>query len=206
MGNLLKPAMILIIATCLIQACTVFRDKPPEYLASEDGHPLQVPEGLDTPRPVTPIVIRIADMRTPSGDELNPLPPRAASTAGGGEANAYIAWSAAGAYLAVKDSPKSVSRRLRFAIQRSGMNLVQRDDEAGHQFEYVHVQQPMEKSFWGKMKFWSEEYGPNYSGTYRLRLEPDGEETRGYLVTAAGGTAGTNAAEHILGVFMERLG
>jgi uncharacterized lipoprotein len=145
-------------------------------------------------------------MRNPSGDELNPMPPRAASTAGGGEANAYIAWSAAGAYLAVKDTPDSVTRRLRFAIERSGMILVQRDDVNGHQFEYTHIQQPMEKSFFGKLKFWKEEYGPNYSGTYRVRLEPDGRETRVYLMTEGGEPAGTNAAEQILGLFMERLG
>lgn len=206
MINKLKPALVLLIATSLLQACGIFGDRPPEYLDSEDGEPLVIPKGLDTPIPVTPIVIRIDKMRSPSGDELNPLPPRAATTAGGGDANAYIAWSAAGAYLAVKDSPESVSRRLRFAIQRSGMTLVQRDDVGGHHFEYVQEMQEMEKGFWGKMLFWREEYGPNYSGTYKVHLEADGEETRVFLLFAAGGSAGTNAAEHILGFFMERLG
>lgn len=199
--RLLVPACALLLA-----ACGTFGDKPPEYLVSEEGKPLAVPEGLDQPQPVNPVTIRVEEMRSPSGDELNPLPPRAASTAGGGDANAYIAWSAAGAYLAVKDTPDSVSRRLRFAIERSGMNLLQRDDNAGHLFEYAHEQQPVEKGFFGKMLFWREEYGPNYSGTYRVRLEPDGTETRVYLVTDAGDAVGTNAAEQILGLFMERLG
>ena len=200
------PALTLIVAASLIQGCSTFRDKTPEYLNSEDGKALELPEGLDTPQPVQPVVIRIAEMRTPSGDELNPLPPRAATTAGGGEANAYIAWSAKGAYLAVIDSPESVSRRLRFAIQRSGMNMIERDDEAGHQFEYFQAAQRLEKSFWGKIKFWSEDYAPNYSGTYQVKLQEDGKETRVYLVTSDGIAAGTNAAEQILGIFMERLG
>ena len=190
----------------LLSACGSFGDKPPEYLASEEGRPLVIPEGLDQPRPVNPVTIRVEEMRSPSGDELNPLPPRAASTAGGGDANAYLAWSAAGAYLAVKDTPESVSRRLRFAIERSGMKLLERDDNAGHLFEYVHTQQPVEKGFFAKMLFWREEYGPNYSGSYRVRLEGDGKETRVYLLTAAGESVGTNAAEQILGLFMERLG
>jgi uncharacterized lipoprotein len=202
----LNSVWLLLICTGLLNACGMFRDKDPEYLASEDGQPLVLPEGLDTPQPVTPIVIRIDEMRTPSGDELNPLPPRAATTAGGGDANAFIAWSSAGAYMAVKDMPESVSRRMRFAIERSGMKLLKRDDENGHQFEYFHQPQELEKSFWGKMKFWGKDYAPNYSGAYQLRLEPDGENTRVYLVTAAGETAGTNAAEHVLGIFMERLG
>ena len=190
----------------LLGSCSMFGNNSPEYLASEEGKPLVVPEGLDAPQPNNPVTIRIEEMRNPSGDELNPMPPRAASTAGGGEANAYIAWSAAGAYLAVIDTPDSVSRRLRFAIERSGMNLLQRDDNLGHVFEYVHVQQPIEKGFFGKMLFWREDFGPNYSGTYRVRLELDGKETRVYLVTSDGDTVGTNAAEQILGMFMERLG
>ncbi|MFT5138708.1 MAG: putative lipoprotein [Lysobacterales bacterium] len=206
MRNYLKSALLLLILTGLLQACGMFRDKDPEYLASEDGEPLVLPEGLDTPRPVTPIVIRIAEMRTPSGDELNPLPPRAATTAGGGEANTFIAWSASGAYLAVNDTPESVSRRMRFTIERSGMNLLERDDENGHQFEYFQQPQVLEKSFWGKIKFWSKDYAPNYSGSYRLRLEPDGDNTRVYLKTITGESTGTNAAEHVLGIFMERLG
>ena len=206
MRNILKPALLLVFASTLMQACSLFKDKEPVYLASEEGRPLQLPEGFDKPQPVNPIVINIAEMRTPTGDELSAMPPRAATTAGGGDANAYIAWSANGAFLAVKDSPQSVSRRLRFAIQRSGMNLVQRDDEGGHQFEYFQPLQPMEKSFWGKVMFWRQEYMANYSGAYKLRLEADGDETRVYLMTAAGEHTGTNAAEHVLGIFMERLG
>ena len=206
MTKMLKPLMMLALAALSLQACSWFRDRPAEYLLSEEGEALQVPEGLDAPRAVAPVVIGVQEMRLPTGDELNPLPPRAASTAGGGDANAYIAWSASGAYLAVKDSQESVARRLRFAIQRSGMNLTERSDDGAHKFEYRHVRIPQEKSFFEKMAFWKENLGPDYSGSYRVRLQPDGDETRVYLDMDSGTAASTNAAEHILGMFMERLG
>jgi uncharacterized lipoprotein len=176
------------------------------YLGAEEGKPLQVPPGLDQPRPLRPVVIGVEEMRKPNLDELNPLPPRAAVTAGGGEANAYLAWSASGAYLAVKDTPRSVGRRLRYAIQRSGMNLQEISDQGAHRFDYQHVREPRERGFFEKMMFWRESLGPDYSGTYVVRLQEDGKETRVYLVTPEGAPASTNAAEHILGIFMERLG
>jgi len=206
MTDKLIPVVALLMGAMLLPACSVFfKDKEPEYLASKEGIALKVPEGLDAPRPVSPMLIRVDAMRMPAGDELNPMPPRAAST-GGGEANAYMAWSAAGAYLAVVDSRESVARRLGFAIQRSGMNLLERDDDGAHYFEYRHVRIPQDKSFFGKMLFWRDDEGVDYSGSYRVRLEADGDETRVYLMFGTGGPANTNAAEHILGIFMERLG
>ena len=117
-----------------------------------------------------------------------------------------MAWSAAGVYLAVVDSPESVDRRLGFAIQRSGMNLLEADDDGGHHFQYRHVRIPQEKGFFGKLLFWRGDQGLDYSGSYRVRLEADGDETQVYLMFGTGGSANTNAAEHILGIFMERLG
>ncbi|NNE05467.1 MAG: outer membrane protein assembly factor BamC [Xanthomonadales bacterium] len=189
-----------------LQACSLFGDREPDYMAGREGEPLKVPDDLDAPRQVSPILIRVEPMELPPPSQIDFMPPRAAVTAGGGEANAYIAWSSSGAYLAVKDSPESVMRRLRFAIPRSGMELLERDDESGHVFSYRHVRLPREKGFFGKLMFWREEFGPDYSGTYRVRLQEDDDETRVYLDARGGGQAPSNAAEHILGIFMERLG
>lgn len=201
-------ARIILSATLLavLGACSWFGEREPEYLESREGKPLQVPEGLDSPRQVTPVVIGVEAMPRPSGDQLEIQPPRVAVTAGGGEANAYMAWSSSGAYLAVKDTPESVARRLGFAIQRSGMNLLERHDDGSHRFEYRHTRIPQEKSFFQKLMFWRDAPGVDYSGTYRLRLQPDESETRVYLEMDNGERASTEAAEHVLGVFMDRLG
>jgi uncharacterized lipoprotein len=206
MTKKLKLVLVLTVAALALQACSMFKDKQPQYLGSDEGRPLELPEGLDAPRAVSPVVIGTQEMRAPSGDELNPLPPRTANTGGGSDANAYLAWSASGAYLAVKDSPESVARRVRFAIQRSGMHLLERSDLGAHRFEYRHVRVPQEKGFFQKFLFWRNDLGPDYSGSYQVRLEADGDETRVYLILETGGQASTNATEHILGIFMERLG
>lgn len=201
-----KTALTIAVAAALLQACSWFKDKQPEYLESREGQALKVPGDLDEPRPVSPVMIRIENMRLPQGDELRPMPPNAAVTAGGGQANAYMAWSSDGAFLAVKDTPESVSRRLRYAIERSGMKLVKQDENGAHLFEYVHQRIPQEKSFFQKILFWRSNEGPDYSGTYQLKLEPNGKETRVFLRSQNGDRAETNTAEYVLGAFMERLG
>jgi len=186
-------------------ACSLFKDKPPEYMVSREAEPLEVPSDLDAPRYPAPLLISAPEMRMPSGDELNPGPPRTVTTAGRGKANAWIAWSAEGVYLAVADSPASVDRRLGYAIERTGMRPLETDGEASHRFEYVHVRYD-ERSFWQKLAFWNDGKGPDYTGTYRAQLVPNGVDTRVYLYLDSGAPAPTSAAEHILGIFMERLG
>lgn len=205
MAGMTKSLLAALLAAFLLQACSLFREKPPEYLASAEGTPVKVPEDLDQLAYVRPVEITIPAMRLPSGDELNPGPPRAVATGGRGDANAYMAWSAEGVYLQVKDTPESVARRLGYAIERSGMRLIERDPAGAHQFEYLQLRAD-DRGFFKKLMFWRSDEGPNHSGTYRFRLEPDGDQTRVYLNYGTGSPAATGAAEHILGIFMERLG
>jgi len=190
---------------CLLQACSWFGDKPPEYVESRDGEPVRVPDDLDEPLYRSPISIAHPELRMPSGDELNPGPPRVVATAGSSDSNAVMAWSAEGVYLLVMDSPESTIRRLGFAIERSGMKMLDKSPEGRHRFEF-YQQVYDERSMWQKMAFWRRDTTPNYTGIYRTRVEPDGENTRVYLQFDSGDSATTDAAEHVLGIFMERLG
>jgi len=195
----------VVVLACGLQACSWFKEKQPEYIDAPEVAPLKVPEGLDAPQYKSPIVINAPELPTPTGDELNPTPPRVASTGGGGEANAYMAWSAQGVYLKVKDTPASVARRLGFAIENSGMDMLDKGDEGRYRFQYVQLQRD-DRSFWQKLKFWGNDLGPNYSGVYRTEVKPDDEGARIYLYFDAGTPATTAAAEHVLGIFMDRLG
>lgn len=188
-----------------LPACSLFRDKPPEYVESRDGAPLTVPEDLDELVFVRPVQIAVPPMRMPSGDELSPGPPRAVATGGRGDTNAFMAWSADGVYLQVKDTPESVARRLGFAIERSGMRVLERGENGAYTFEYFQMNTDS-RSFFQKMMFWRNDRGANYSGAYKTRLQADGEQTRVYLQYNTGTPADTGAAEHVLGIFMERLG
>jgi uncharacterized lipoprotein len=198
-------ALALVILSAGLPACSWFKEKPPEYVDAPEGEPLQVPETLDPPRYYAPIVVTHPGLRKPSSDELNPGPPRVASTGGGGDANAFLSWSAEGAFLQVGDTTESVQRRLKFVIERSGMRILDGADPGQYRFEYVHLTTD-DRSFWQKMAFWNRGKGPNYSGIYRTRVVGDGEQARVFLLFDDGSSATTDAAEHVLGIFMERLG
>ena len=199
---------IALLLVAILAGCSSFRNKEPEYLASREEPPLKIPPGLDNPMGPSPVLITVPEMRLPQGDELEPAPPRVVSTAGKQDANAHIAWSAQGAYLMVKDAPDSVARRLGFAIVNSGMTMLQKSPSGSHKF---HYKQPPpvtgNEGFFSRMAFWrSRPEFVNFSGTFMTSLRPDGEDTRVYLLFGTGEAVDTSGSEHILGIFMERLG
>ena len=205
MRKQLTRLLWLALLVLMMPACSWFKEKPPEYMESEEVAPLAVPDDLDAPVYRTPLVITAPEMRRPSGDELNPGPPRVTTTAGRNDQGTAMSWSAEGVYLSVQDSAESVDRRLGFTIERSGMNVLDPGADGSKRFEYRHVRYD-ERSFWQKLAFWNNDSGPDYSGIYRTRVVPDGEKSRVYLYLDSGAPAPTNAAEHVLGIFMERLG
>jgi uncharacterized lipoprotein len=203
MISLYRTVTALILITVL-SGCSLFGENEPEYLGSVESYPLRIPEGLDDPIGPAPIYISVPEMRMPAGDELEPLPPRVVSTAGREDANAYLAWSAEGAYLSVKDTPESVSRRLRFAIDRGGMTMLKSDESGAHMFHYQQ-DAPPDEGFFSNMAFWRSQ-PMDYSGTFMTLIKPDGNDTRVYLLFGNGEAVDTSGAEHILAIFMERLG
>jgi len=204
MTNTFRLTALMLIITAVLSGCSLFGDKEPEYMDAEEGAPLKIPEGLDAPAGLRPVTISVPMLRMPAGDELEPMPPLVVSTAGKQDTNTYMAWSAEGVYLMVKDTPESVARRLRFAIVNSGMTMLEMDESGSHKFHYTQSVQK-EKGFFSRMAFWRDK-PVNYSGTFITRLKADGEGTRVYLFFSNGEAVDTSGSEHILGIFMERLG
>jgi len=206
MINSLRLTALALTLFAILSGCSLFGSNEPEYLDSQEIAVLKIPEGLDDPRGGRQVVISVPQMRLPAGDELEPKPPRVVSTAGKQDTNAHMAWSAEGVYLLVKDTPDSVARRLRFAIDRSGMTMLRRDDASGsHKFHYSQVRTNAQEGFFSRMAFWRSDPF-DYSGTFMTNLQADGEDTRVYLLFGNGKFVDTTGAEHILGIFMERLG
>ena len=201
-----RPIIVALTLLIILSGCSMFGNNEPEYLGSVEADILEVPPGLDDPRGDRRVQISVPQMRMPTGDELEPMPPRVVSTAGKQDTNAHMAWSAEGVYLLVKDSPDSVARRLRFAIDRSGMTMISRDDDAGaHKFHYSQVETNEQEGFFSRMAFWRSDPF-DYSGTFMTNVRADGQDTRVYLLFGNGKFVDTTGAEHILGIFMERLG
>lgn len=204
MINTSRPTALLLLMIVALAGCSMFGNNEPEYMASIEGEPLKIPAGLDTPTGPRPVLISVPLLRMPAGDELEPMPPRVVSTAGKQDTNTFMAWSAEGVYLKVKDTPESVVRRLRFAIVNSGMNMLERNDSGAHKFHYTQRFRS-DAGFFTSMAFWRDK-PVDYSGVFMTKLKQDGEDTRVYLLFGNGEEVDTAGAEHILGIFMERLG
>jgi hypothetical protein len=201
-----RPLIMLSLVTFL-SGCSLFGTNEPEYLASAEVEPLKIPDDLDKPMGAEAILISVPEMRMPQGDELEPLPPRVVSTAGKQDANAYLAWSAEGAYLLVKDTPESVAGRLRYAIENTGMTLLKLDESGAYKFHYKQTMPDDDEGFFSKMAFWRDDPKPlDFSGTFMTNLREDGTNTRVYLLFGNGEPCDTAGSEHILGIFMERFG
>jgi len=207
MINSLRLTALMLIMIAVLPGCSFFGNSEPEYMASVEAEPLKIPEGLDKPAGPRPVVITVPLLRMPAGDELEPMPPRVVSTAGKQDTNTFLAWSAEGAYLMVKDERESVARRLRFAIVNSGMTMLERDDTGtgAHKFHYTQTFLTEKDGFFSSMAFWRDK-PVDYSGVFMTKLKADGGDTRVYLLFGNGVAVDTAGAEHILGIFMERLG
>lgn len=197
------PALVALVLCAA--GCSWFGDDRPEYFDAEPSKPLEIPEGLDRPDTSTALTIAGQSPRAPETAELEPRPPRViAATGGDADDQSQIGWTADGPYLYIEDSPESVARRMRFAIERSGMRLQQTAADGAHEFDYRH--QPIDdEGFFESLLFWRDGV-PNFSGQYRLKLVPADDGTRMFVVGADGAPADPQAAEHLLVIFGERLG
>ena len=204
MLSMLRTLAFAASLAALLGACSWFKPDEPEFFGSEDTRPLEIPEDLDAPNTSGALVVAQADVRMPTVDELEPRPPRVIVTSAAGEEGGPLRWSSEGVYLLVDDTPESVARRLRFVIPRSGMRLVEQDPSGAHRFEYTHLTAD-DGGMFDFLLFWRDD-PPDYSGAYRVRLAPDGEQTRIYLVQDNGGPADPDAVEHVLQKFATRLG
>ncbi len=195
---------VMLALLTILTGCSWFGKDEPEYLASREAESLKIPEGMDSPTGGRPVIIDVPEMRMPSGDELEPMPPKVVSTAGQHDTTTYMAWSPEGVYLKVEDTTDGFAGKLRGVIESSGMNLLEEDETGRYKFQYSHVP-AKKKGFFRKIKFWRD--GPvNHSGIYQTELRKEGEDTRVYLLYGDGSSCETSTAEHVLGIFMDQLG
>ena len=195
---------ITLILIAVLSGCSWFGKNEPEYVASVEHEFLKIPSGLSEPAGPAPVIISAPQMRKPAGDELEPPPPRVASTAGKEQAKAYMSWSAQGVYLLVKDTPENVVQSLRLVIEQDGMQMLQASESGSHKFHYTQSFTD-DAGFFSNMAFWRDR-PLDFSGTFMTSVSADGKNTRVYLLFGTGEAVDTAGSEHVLGIFMDRLG
>jgi len=183
------------------------RDRDPIYVDSEEIDPIEVPDGLSSPRVST--AYRIPGTFLPelaaTGDEA--LPPRVLPSAEAEASRSHIRFGPTGLYLEVEDAADSVWRRLSFTLNRQGMS-VRRVDEPDRRylFEFQHDPIRIERSGLSRLAFWRSDEVRDYSGQYLAEVRPEGEQARVVLLDRDGQIVEMDRAEYVLAVLRERLG
>lgn len=180
------------------------------YVDSREVPDIVVPDDLDAPAVENALLIPGLSAPELAGLRDEARPPQVLTSEEAAASTSSIAFGNGALYLLIEDEATSVYRRLGFTLARGQMELLERKDaERKLVFRYQQVPAKVEKGFFGAMAFWKDSYGPNYSGDYQVRLEPDDDNrnhTRIYLYTMDGRAAAPQPVEHIFGQIQERLG
>jgi uncharacterized lipoprotein len=198
--------VLLLLAALLTSAC-FNRDRQPIYVDSEEVKRIEAPVGLSEPqvRPTYQIPGYSLPQLAAVGDEARP--PRVLPSAEAEASRSHIRFGPVGLYLEVQDEPDSVWRRLSFSLNRAGMSVRQVDEpNRRYQFRLDHDPVVIERTGFSRLAFWRSDRAEDFSGDYRLEVQPEGDNTRVLLTDRNGQVLDMNRAEYVLAVLRERLG
>ncbi len=201
----LRIACYLLVLVLLMAAGCSSDGRKREYYEAAETESLAIPEDLDTPSSSTALTIGSPPMPL-SSSALEAVPPRISSTTSGIDANARLSWSAQGMYLLIDDTLDSAERRLDIVIDRSGMKNIRQDADGIHRFDYYQQFDKIDKGFFSRLAFWRRDKRADYSGSYQVYAQPDGEKTRVYINYSDGTDCEPDVAEHVLAVLGARFG
>lgn len=176
-----------------------------EYEHVAEGQRLEVPPDLDAPDERRALRVPNATDSQVQGGAVSDRPGSpdsvdASDPSDAGDARERTA-------LVVDDDVESVFRRLGFALERIGVEIVERDAQAGYYVvDYVDTrareQRPNVISRWVLRR-----QGPeDFSGNYRLEVRDDAAGTMVILLDDRGQAAPDRVAAELLGAIDARLG
>lgn len=199
--------IIAVLIAVLISGCGAGNEV---YVESRESQPLVVPADLD--RPSLDAALLIPGQPAPQlAGRAEAKPPLVLSSEEAAQISTNVRYGDGALYLLVPDEMASVSRRLGFTLNRSGMNLDSRNEQE-KRFAFSYRQPPntivLDRSFWDTVFFWRNTKPADYSGSYQIKLLPDDDpqQTRVYLYDHQGQAAPAEAADHLFGIIQQRLG
>ena len=86
------------------------------------------------------------------------------------------------------------------------MQDVRQDEQGVHHFYYHHQLEARKRGFFKSLAFWRKDKRQDYSGSYQVYTQQDGEISRVYIKYADGSDCEPDVAEHLLDVLRARLG
>lgn len=205
MNRAIVNILLAIASAVLLSACAV-GDSNPIYLDSAEVDPIRTPPELDEP-PVRG-TYRVAGVYLPQmAGQSEDRPPRVLSSAEAEASRSHVRFGERGLYLEVEDELDSVWRRLGFTLNRSGMEIQQADaEDRQYSFRFQHDPIVIDRTGFARLAFWQRPERIDYSGRFKVELEPAGDATRVILLDENGELIEMDRAEYVLAVLRERLG
>lgn len=185
----------------LLAGCGLF-NRNTEYDEVGAGRPLEVPPDLDAPDTTRSMRVPDSTYSRVAGGPVRP-----ANAPSETPTDVRLEYTGEGATLLVPDALDSVYRRLGFALERIGVEIVERDDStSAYLVEYVDREARDNRP--GVFARWIlRRKGPtDHSGVYRVSIEEAGAASRVRLMTEEGGEAPERVVNDVLGALEERLG
>jgi len=204
---------LMLLTGFLLTACGAGRQGI--YIDSDEVEPLRLPENLD--RPATGTALYVPGVSAPelAGLRNAAKPPLVLSSEEASASGISIGYGDGALYMLIEDSPASVHRRLGFALNRGHMRLrEQQPPGLAYDFFYRQPEESKPKQgffggLWDVMTFWSSDEEIDYSGNYRVSIQPDTNNpahTRVYLYDEQDRPADSDRADMIFTHLQERLG
>ena len=200
-GGPVRLALVAVLAF-LLAGCGLF-NRNTEFEEVGAARPLEVPPDLDAPDTTRSMRVPDATYSRVAGG-----PVQRSDAPADVPADVRLEYAGDTATLLVPDTLDSVYRRLGFALERIGMEIVERDDGANaYLVEYVDRQARENRP--GVFARWIlRRKGPtDHSGVYRVSIEEAGAAaSRVRLLTRDGDDAPERVVNDVLGALEERLG
>ncbi len=200
---------LTLIPLVLLSLTGCFGGRKPIYVESGELPPIEVPEGLTEPpvRSAFEIPGYMLPELAASGNVS--LPPEVLPSAEAEKSRSRIRFGPTGLYLEVDDEPASVWRRLSFALNRGGMQILDvQEDKRRFKIDFQHPPIVGEQGFLSRtLLFWRSGEVADFSGSYLLEVQPESaERTRVAILHSSGDVVLMEQAEYVLARLRERLG
>ena len=190
------PGWIPVTLILLLSACSS-SEKRPEYAGATTVAPLELPAGLSPPDTGEAYTIPAGPRGVLPADGLKPPVILASSR---GLDTGFITQ-----VLQVHDRPDSVWHRLGFAIVRTGLQVVDKDEKQHSYIVSKTVRVPLERNWLSRILFFWRADHREVQALYRLEVRPEGEISR-IFIGPADGEASEDEARAILKQLKLRLG
>ncbi len=200
----------VVLTLVLVGGCSWF-DREPAYREARSGDTLRVPEGLTRPIPPAELAVpNAAGSDFPaehSGEPPEVVLQMSRQSKIDPDVGAYLSIDSGALLLVVRDSPDSVWRRTKSALEQSGASILGSDQgEMQYRVAYVSQAPVPKRSIWSRLNPFSKDQEQSQEYSFDLKIQSRSGHTKVTLHDAEGYVQSGRVAEELLEKLADRLG